>query len=74
MFQKFDVLFDDWYRNSIRLWPKTEKARKHFLRIERTLINPPPNSSGSEYSNISLDTVNKKIKNDSKNFDVSLLC
>ena len=57
-----DVLFDDWYRNSIRLLPKTEKARKHFLRIERAPINSPPNSSGSEYSNISLDTVHLKAK------------
>ena len=54
---KIDDLFDDWYTNSIRLWPKTEKTRKQFLRIERTPINSPPNSSGSENSNISLDTV-----------------
>ena len=23
---KIDILFDDWYSNSIRLWPKTDKA------------------------------------------------
>ena len=54
---KIDVLFDNRYTNSIRLWSKTEEARKHFLRIERTLINSTPNSSGSENNNISLDTV-----------------
>ena len=37
---KIDVLFDEWYTNSIRLWPKTEKAHKHFLGMERTLIIP----------------------------------
>ena len=54
---KIDVLFDDWYTNSIRLWPKTEKTRKHCLKIKRKPINSPPNSSGSENCNISLDTV-----------------
>ena len=51
---KTDVLFDDWYANSIRLW---QKACKHFLRTERTPINSLPNTSGSENSNIILDTV-----------------
>ena len=54
---KIDVLFDEWYTNSIRLWPKTEKVCKHFLGMERTPNNSLPNSSNSKNSNINLDTV-----------------
>ena len=51
---KIDSLFDNWYTNSLRLWPKTEKACEHFLRIERTPIISS-NFNGS--SSISLDTI-----------------
>ena len=27
---KIDILFDDWYTNSVRLRQKTDRARKHF--------------------------------------------
>ena len=52
---QLDIFFDDWYANSVRLWSKTEKARKHFLRIERT----PPDTlpTVSDDSNFSSDTV-----------------
>ena len=52
---KIDILFDDWCTNSVRLWPKTEKSCKHFLRVEGT----PPNASCSSESHddISLDIV-----------------
>ena len=52
---QLDIFFDDWYGNSFRLWPKTEKARKHFLRIERTPPDTPPIVPGD--SDFSLDTV-----------------
>ena len=51
---KIDGLFDNWYTNSMKLWPKTEKAREYFLGIERTPINSS-NFSGS--SGISLDKI-----------------
>ena len=51
---KIDILFDDWYTNSVSLWPKTERARKYFSMIERT---PPDRSSSKSYDIISLDTV-----------------
>ena len=51
---KIDGLFDNWHTNSLRLWPKIEKACEHFLRIERTPINSS-NFNGS--SGISLDTI-----------------
>ena len=47
---KIDILFDEWYTNSVRLWPKTERVRKHFSRIERT---PPDRSSSKSYDIIS---------------------
>ena len=52
---QLDIFFDDWYTNKVRLWPKTEKARKHFLRIEKTPPDTPP--IVSDGSNLSLDTV-----------------
>ena len=54
---KIDILFDDWYTNSVNLWPKTERVCKNFLRIEKTPVNCPPDPSTSENSNITLDTV-----------------
>ena len=47
-------IIDNWYTNSMKLWPKTEKARKHFLGIERTPIN---SSKFSGSSDIGLDTI-----------------
>ena len=44
---KTDILFNDWYTNSVKLWPKTEKADKQFLRIERTPINSPSESDNT---------------------------
>ena len=55
---KICILFVDWYANGIRYWPKTEKARKHFLRLERTHpCSPPVSSSFEESENVSLDTI-----------------
>ena len=45
---KIDIYFDGWYVNSVRLWPKGNEARKHFLRMERTLPCSPPISSFDE--------------------------
>ena len=25
-----DIIFNDWYSNSVRFWPKTDKAHNHF--------------------------------------------
>ena len=70
---KIDSLFDDWYANSVSLWPKTKKVSKHFLQLERTPSNSPPISSFEESSdNVSLDTIH--WKNAGKNFNVWLLC
>ena len=54
---KIDILFDDWYSNSVRLWPKTDKACKHFLRIERIPLCSPLTDSDSGGDNLSLDTI-----------------
>ena len=54
---KINILFDDWYSNSVRLWPKTDKARKQFLRTERTPPCSPPTDSDSGSDNIILDTI-----------------
>ena len=51
---KIDILFGDWYTNSVRFWPKTKRACKYFLKIERT---PPDRSPFESYYTISLDTV-----------------
>ena len=52
------VNFDDWYTNSIRLWPKSDKARYCFQsELQRT---PPYSPSLS--SNHSLNTVHWKLK------------
>ena len=53
---KVGALFDNWYANNMRLWSKTEKARQHFLKTERTPVNFIRNSL-SENSSISLDTI-----------------
>ena len=45
---KIDIYFDNWYASSVRLWSETDKARKHFLRIERTPPCSPPISSFDE--------------------------
>ena len=37
---RIDIYFDAWYPNSVRLWPKDNSARQHFLMIERI----PPTS------------------------------
>ena len=41
---QIDILFDDWYSNSVRFWPKTDKGCKYFLRIEGT----PPCSPSTD--------------------------
>lgn len=45
---KIDISFDEWYANSVHLWPKTNEARKQFLRIERTPPCSPPITSFDE--------------------------
>ena len=52
---QLDIFFDDWYANNVMLWSKTEKALKHFLRIERTPPDTLPIVSND--NNFSLDTV-----------------
>ena len=32
----YEVAFDGWHVNSVRLWPKNKKVRLHFLILERT--------------------------------------
>ena len=54
---KIDTHFCDWYSNSVRLWSKTDTARKPFLRIETTPPCSPPTDSDSSSDNISLNTI-----------------
>ena len=28
---KIEIVFEGWYVNSVRLWPKDKKVREHFL-------------------------------------------
>ena len=51
---KIDIIFDDWYVNSVHLWPKDEKVRQHFLMFERT---PPVSPQISFSDKSSVDTV-----------------
>ena len=53
---KINIYFDDRYANSVRLRAKTDKAKKHFLIIERTPPYSPPISSFDESD---VDTVHK---------------
>lgn len=62
MSQKLTGFFDNGYTNSVKVWLKTEKACKLFLRIERT----PPystavSSSFEEIDNNILDTIHWKM-------------
>lgn len=54
---KIDIFFNDCYSNSIRLWPKTDKASKHFLRIDRTPPCSPLTDCDSGGGKLSLDTI-----------------
>ena len=53
---KTDILFEGWYPNSVRLWPRDNKARRHFLMLERT---PPvsPQISSFDDNESSTNTV-----------------
>ena len=42
-----NIRFDGWYENSVRLWPKCNEQREHFLLLERTLLQTPSFSSSS---------------------------
>ena len=33
---KIEIAFEEWYVNSVRLWPKDKKVCEHFLMFERT--------------------------------------
>ena len=54
-----NIIFDDWHVNSVRLWPKSDKARHCFqCGLDRT----PPDTSSSNISccsnnSASIDTV-----------------
>ena len=54
---KIDIFFNDWYSNSIRLWSETDKAFKHFLRIDRAPPCSPLTDSDSGGGKHSLDTI-----------------
>ena len=49
-----DSRFDDWYKNSVRLWPKHTEQREHFLLLERT---PLQTLSVSSFDDSGLDAV-----------------
>ena len=49
-----EIQFEGWFENSVRLWPKDNKARENFLLLERT---PPPTPSISSPSDCGIDTV-----------------
>ena len=45
---EIDIYFDNCHANSVRLWPKTGKPRKHILRMKRTSPCSPPISCFDE--------------------------
>ena len=49
-----EIQFEDWFENSVCLWPKDDKARENFLMLERT---PPPTPTISSPSDSGIDTV-----------------
>ena len=49
-----EIQFEGWFENSVRLWPKDNKARENLLLLERTL---PPTPSISSPSGIGIDTI-----------------
>ena len=49
-----EINFDGWFKSSVRLWLKSNKARTKFLLLERT---PPSSPSLSSKSDIGVDTV-----------------
>ena len=46
-----DPIFDGWYENSIRFWPKHIEQREHFLLLGRNPLQTPSitSSTGSGY-------------------------
>ena len=48
-----EINFDGWFETSVRLWPKSKKARSKFLLLERI---PSPTPSVSSFTSI-VDTV-----------------
>ena len=39
---EIEINFNDWYRASVRLWPKSTKMSSNFLNLQRTPL-PSPN-------------------------------
>ena len=52
---EIEINFDGWYKANVGLWPKSNKIRSNFLRIERTPL--PSLASLSSYTDSGFDTV-----------------
>ena len=49
-----DSIFDAWYKNCVRLWPKHTEQTEHFLLLEKT---PLQTLSVSSSDDSGLDTI-----------------
>ena len=49
-----DIDFDEWYENTVWLWPKNNAQRENFWLLERT---PLPSPSVSSLDSSGFDTV-----------------
>ena len=36
-----NISFDEWYENSVHLWPYHTEQKEHFLQLERTPLQTP---------------------------------
>ena len=52
-----EINFDGWFETSVRLWPKSKKARSKFILLERTPPRTPSVSSFSSIDDSGNDTV-----------------
>ena len=52
-----EIVFDGWYVNSVRHWPKSKKIRPHFLMLKRTPPVSPQISFSSDDESGIFDTV-----------------
>ena len=70
-----NINFDDWYVNSVRLWPKSDKARHCFqCWFKKTLPDTPSSNISCCSNSASIDTYSSLKRNGRRNFDVPLLC
>ena len=56
----FDLRFDGWYENSVRLWPNHIEQNDCVLSLDNPLVIDTSNSSSNIFDDSSFDTVHWK--------------